>query len=398
MNKKIIMVLSASLVLSGVLAGCGNENAATENDKPAEQEQAANNEETNQDQSNATEDKGVRDEVAAYQEIIELLEVEEGEAIDWDNLTTTYEEGLKQAVSAKSNEFDAALQAAMAGGKEGQLEPEVAEELIDKLIQSYFYQKQKSLHKDIVELMEQEQTDAAQQKFEELKYLVQEVMIPTASKRDQYYGTDMQTQIENGLSLQEQALNEGNADDFAVYKQITDKSIYRSYYLAAQSYAEKIEKAVQEGNADPTALKKMQAEAWGFYQAIKGSLSGGDEEAALTLNDWFDLSKTNPEDINAEQVSQLFVKAFVGKILSYHEKAPKALEEGDLRGARGSALEGNTFLKAIELALIEKLGQDETDQLFDKAEKWYKAIENENGEEAKPYSDEITTALKQMVQ
>ncbi|MFP3489835.1 hypothetical protein R0K20_19755, partial [Staphylococcus sp. SIMBA_130] len=88
------------------------------------------------------------------------------------------------------------------------------------------------------------------------------------------------------------------------------------YYLAANSYAEKIEEAVNSGETEE--LQIMQTEALGFYQAIKGSLSGGDEEAAQKLSELFDISN-DPEAIKADEVSNLFEKAFAGKIKGYHE-------------------------------------------------------------------------------
>ncbi|KHF29778.1 hypothetical protein LR68_01563 [Anoxybacillus sp. BCO1] len=53
-----------------------------------------------------------------------------------------------------------------------------------------------------------------------------------------------------------------------MYIQLTDKSIYRSFYLASKSYAEKIEAGVKEGKAEDE-LKGQQAEAWAFYKRSK---------------------------------------------------------------------------------------------------------------------------------
>src|SRR5690606_17031292 len=123
------------------------------------------------------------------------------------------------------------------------------------------------------------------------------------------------------LTVQEEALTQDKKDDFNVYIQLTDKSIYKIFYLAANGYAEKMDEAGQAGEEEK--LKIMQAEAYGFFQAIKDSLSGGDEDASKQLNTLFALDNDS-KAIKAAEVKSLFNKAIKGKIFSYHEKAPAA--------------------------------------------------------------------------
>ena len=170
-------------------------------------------------------------------------------------------------------------------------------------------------------------------------------------------------------------LSEGNMEDFAVTKQVTDKSIYKSYYLASNSYAEKIEEAVKTGETDE--LQVMQTEALGLYQAIKGSLSGGDEEAAEKLSELFDISN-DPEAIKADEVNDLFAKAFTGKIKGYHEKVAELAKEDKLSEGKEAAMEANVFLKAIEMPLMEAIGEEETDAVYEDAQNWFDAVASES--------------------
>ncbi|OZM57913.1 hypothetical protein CIB95_06040 [Lottiidibacillus patelloidae] len=395
MNKKGLKIFAGVLLAGSLLVGCNSEKEQGNEEN--------NNQEQNQEQNEfAIENTTTAKQVAAYVEIMtELGNAKEGNAVDWDKVKATYVDTLQSAVAEVSSDLDTAITAAIEGGKTEQIDANVARQIIDKTTQSYFYNKQKSLHKDVIAAMKAGNDLDAKNIFAELKHLVNEVMLPTAVKRDGYYGlTDedsMEQNILAGLSAQEQALNTGNVDDYSVYKQITDKTLYRSYYLAALSYVEKIEAAVTSGEYDTVSLQNKQAEAWGFYQAIKGSLSGGDEEAALKIDEKLTLFVSNPENLKAEEVSELFTKAFVGKIKSYHAKAPKALEENDVTSARGSALEGNVFMQDIKLVMIEKLGAEKTEETFANANSWFEAISNGNVEEAATYSASIVEALDMLV-
>lgn len=394
------LLLFASITLAGsMLVACGSEESATE---PKEEVKSETSSQGQEEKTETVEfvlaDTATAKEVADYKAMMdELNKMKEDKEVDWSLVETTYQNVLK----AVAGDLDTFIASGINAGKNGELDQNVARQLIDKGTQSYFYSKQKALHGDVVTALEAGDQAAAEGAFEELKHVITEVILPTAEKRDGYYeltGEDSLVEnIQNGLALQEEALASGNVDDFSVYKQITDKSIYRSYYLASNSYAEKIAAAVSEGKTDETELKIMQAEGLGFLQAIKGSLSGGNEEAANKLQELFDFSQTDAVLINPEEVSNLFTQAFIGKITSYHEKAAVSLEEGKVTEARVQAMEGNVFLKDIELALNEKLGEEKTTELLDSAQKWYEAITAENAEEAAKHSEAVVPVLTSVV-
>jgi hypothetical protein len=394
------LLLFASITLAGtVLAACGNSEEVAQKPK----EEVAEETTTGQEKETKTEEVVIEEtatakEVADYKAMMdELNKMKEEKEVDWSLVESTYGSSLK----AVTGDLDVFITSGLNAGKNGELDQNVARQLIDKGTQSYFYQKQKQLHKDVIVALEAGDQGKAETAFAELKHLMNEVIIPTAEKRDGYYeltGEDsMVENIQNGLALQEEALASGNKDDFSVYVQITDKSVYRSYYLASNSYAKKIAQAVSEGKKDELELKIMQTEALGFYQAISGSLSGGDEEAANKLQELFDFSKTDAATLNPDEVSGLFTKAFIGKITGYHGKVAESLKAGEITKARVQAMEGNVFLKDIELVLIEKLGEGKTSELLDAAQKWYEAISSENAEEAAKQSEIIVPVLNGVV-
>ncbi|WP_243386114.1 hypothetical protein [Bacillus kexueae] len=395
-KSKALSLFATALLAGGVLAACSDEKA--------EEQETTSTEETETAEETEAADQGVTVEaqVSAYQELkTELEKMKEDQEVDWSMVQSTYAEKLQAEVNKidESGEYDQAISAAISAGQNGELEENVARQIIDKVTQSYFYQKQKSLHNDVVAALEAGNVEEAKTAFEEIKHLANEVFIPTAVKRDGYYELSGEASLEQninaGLAAQEEALNNENIDDYKVFKQITDKSIYRSYYLASNSYAEKIVAGVEEGK-QADELKIMQAEAWGFLQAIKGSLAGGDEEATTKLNELFSLDATDPATINAEEVSQLFVQAILGKTKSYHEKAAASLEAEANVDARVQALEGNMFMKMIEIELNEALGEEKAKEAFELAQKWFDAVTAANAEEAKTYSEEVLALLQEV--
>ncbi|MFZ3588386.1 hypothetical protein ACOI1C_03720 [Bacillus sp. DJP31] len=405
MKKRTVLSFFATALLAGaVLSGCGNdEKTAVE---PVTTESEVVEETDTEDATSAVETVAVEEsltgkQLTAYHTMMdEAGKAKEGQVVDWELVSMTYTEGLQSAVTEVDESYDQGITAAIGAAINSEIEPIIAKQLVDKLSQAYFYQKQKNLHKDVIAALEAKDQPKAEAAFEEIKFLVNGLLLPTAMKRDEYYkfpnDSSMEENILTGLSTQEEALKAGNLDDYKVFLQITDKSVYRSYFLAARSYAEKIEAAVKEGKSG-LDLQIMQAEAWGFYQAIKGSLSGGDEAAAARLDEIFSLSTTPAETIKAQEVQNLFVKAIVGKITGYHEKVVTSLAEEKVVDARIQALEGNMFSKAIELDLKAKLGEDKAVETLKQAEEWYNAIIDGNKDKASTHSKAVVDALTELV-
>ncbi|WP_079509974.1 hypothetical protein [Mesobacillus jeotgali] len=399
MKKKHLKVIFASfLMASTVLAACGGNESAEkpEDKKQAETEKKPEDTKTQETKEVNVEDTDAAKQAAAYAEMMtELSKAKEEQKVNWDTVKEKYDAGLQKDIAELTPEFDQAIQAAIAAGKNGEMEPIISVQLIDKTTQSYFYQNQKALQKEAVAALTEDKKEDADLAFAQIKHLAEKVFIPTAEKRDTYYelsgDSSLVENINSGLTAQEEALNSGNAEDFQVFLQVTDKSIYRSYYLAAKSYAEKMEAGAKEGK-DSKELSIMQAEAWGFYQAIKGSLGGGDEAAAAQLDKLFTINTTDPATIKSTETNALFAKAVAGKIKGYYEKAPNLLAENAVE-AKVSAMEGNMFLKMLQGQMTEKLGEEKTQAVFADAEAWFNAISENEPEDAKAKGDAVISAV-----
>ncbi|GAB7388934.1 hypothetical protein BSNK01_27720 [Bacillaceae bacterium] len=394
-------ILAGWLVAGGaLLAACGNqaEDAAKNETGRQEQQETAKQEQlqeqTSSHDKHADSDAaaGAQANVKAYKEMIaELNKMQNNEPVDFDKIQQLYANELQQEVNGVSPEWDQAIGAAINAAKNKEIDPNISRQLIDKTIQSYFYQAQKDLHKKIEEALQAGNKEAALAHYDALVVYVDEVLKPTAAKRDEYWKVDMVNQIELGLQKEKEAIENNKPEDVSVYKQIVDKTIYRSHYLAALKYAKEIEENAKKGDLEKAKVE--QAEAWGFYQAIKGSLGDGDEKAANELQRLFSI-ETDVKEVSFDKVNKLFVQAFIGKIKGYHEKVAAELAEG--KDGRGHAMEANVFLKDIELALKEFLGEATAKQALADAETWFAAVTAKNGEEAKTASEKVTAVLDQL--
>ncbi|WP_108669374.1 hypothetical protein [Peribacillus acanthi] len=395
-KRELTKIFAGFLFSAAVLTGC---NSSDEVEKKEETKQETTKEESKAEEKVAFDINATSSakEVGAYLAIKQELEkMKENQPVDWDMAIEKYSSELKNPINEVSSEFQQATEVALNSGKSGELDQHLARQLFDKSVQSYFYQKQKTLQKDAAAKLAEGDVEAATAAFEEIKHLSTEVFIPTATKRDEYYQlTGEASMVENinaGLAAQEEALTNNKPEDFDLYIQLTDKSIYKSYYLAANSYGEKIAQGVTEGKTEEE-LKQMQAEAWGFFQAIKGSLSGGDEAAAMKLDQLFALDQTQVKAINAEEVNSLFTKAINGKIKGYHEKVNAAASAGKIAEAKVEALEANMFMKMLELNIQSKLGEEKANEAFAQAEQWFNAVSENNPEEAKSASEAVLSVL-----
>ncbi|MEI5905589.1 hypothetical protein WAK64_00730 [Bacillus spongiae] len=393
MKKRQLKQIFASFLISGaVLAGCSSDDEPKEvENEMVEKEEEKEMEETPELKAEA--------EIAAFTSMKEELnKAKENQEVDWSVVSTSYEEHLKGSIDNVDGEIGTAIEAAIEGGSTGDLDANVARQLVDKLTQSYFYKVQKGLQKEVAAELEAGNKENANTLFSEISVIAEQIFLPTAEKRDGYYELSgefsMVENINNGLTVQQEAIDNEKADDYKIYAQLTDKSIYKSYYLAANSYAEKIGAAIEEGKEE-IELQIMQAEGYGFLQAIVGSLSGGDEEAATKLNELFSLS-TDVSTLENAEISSLFVNAIAGKAKIYHEKVVEALEAGEETEAKVEAMEGNMFLNMLQVQITEQLGEEQTAEVMGQAQSWFDAVNSGDKEAAQKHSDAIVTVLDQL--
>ena len=390
--KKRLKVASL-FITAGLLAACGNSNEETTTaPKKEKTEQTA---ETNTNAGIAA--TTLKDELTIFSSIkAELDKAKEGQTIDWKMVTTSYDSKLKGGVTTAAPEIDEVISSALAGVESKDLDENVARQLVDKGIQSYFYKLQKSTQATAEEAVVAGKTDEATAALSDIKEMSKTVFIPTAEKRDASYGfkneDSIAQAINSGLTAQEEAITAKKAADFNVAKQLTDKSIYRSFYLAALGYAQKIEDGVKAGT-DEKELQMEQAEGYGFLLAIEESLAGGDEAAVAKLKELYDFSKTKPADVQFKEVESLFAKALTEKIDGYHEEAQEALEKKEVDTARVEAMEANMFVIAMKPTLENRLGKEKAQTILTDANAWYTLVEK-GDVKAEQTGDRIVDALE----
>ena len=390
--KKRLKVASL-FITAGLLAACGNSEETTTAPKKEKTEQTS---ETNTNAGIAA--TTLKDELTIFSSIkAELDKAKEGQTIDWKMVTTSYESKLKGGVTTAAPEIDEVISSALAGVESKDLDENVARQLVDKGIQSYFYKLQKSTQATAEEAVVAGKTDEATAALSDIKEMSKTVFIPTAEKRDASYGfkneDSIAQAINSGLTAQEEAITAKKAADFNVAKQLTDKSIYRSFYLAALGYAQKIEDGAKAGT-DEKELQMEQAEGYGFLLAIEESLAGGDEAAVAKLKELYDFSKTKPADVQFKEVESLFAKALTEKIDGYHEEAQEALEKKEVDTARVEAMEANMFVIAMKPTLENRLGKEKAQTILTDANAWYTLVEKGDVKAAEQTGDRIVDALE----
>ncbi|WP_294750321.1 hypothetical protein, partial [uncultured Exiguobacterium sp.] len=359
--KKRLKVASIFMV-AGILAACGSNETDTS---------APKKEKTEQSTETKSPDAGIAattltDELTIFSSIkTELDKAKEGQAIDWKMVTTSYESKLKGGVETTAPEIEQVIQSALAGVEAKDLDENIARQLVDKGLQSYFYKLQKATQAKAEEALVAGKPEAATEALKDVEAMAKTVFIPTAEKRDASYGFKNEDAIAqaitSGLAAQQEAIDAKELGDFNVAKQVTDKSIYRSFYLAALGYAQKIEDGVKAGT-DEKELQMEQAEGYGFLLAIEESLAGGDEEAVKMLKERYDFSKTKPADVSYKEIEELFANALTEKVDGYHEEAQEAIEKKDVDTARAEAMEANMFVVAMKPTLENRLGKDKAAQ------------------------------------
>lgn len=389
--KKSLKVASLFMT-AGLLAACGNSEETTTAPKKEKTEQTSETK-TNAGIAATT----LKDELTIFSSIkAELDKAKENQAIDWKMVQTSYDSKLKGGVTTAAPEIDEVISSALAGVESKELDENIARQLMDKGIQSYFYKLQKSTQATAEEAVKAGKTDEATAALNDIQDMSETVFIPTAEKRDASYGfkneDSIAQAINSGLTAQEEAITSKNIADFNVAKQLTDKSIYRSFYLAALGYAQKIEDGVKAGT-DEKELQMEQAEGYGFLLAIEESLAGGDEEAVATLKERYDFSKTKPADVKFKEIESLFAKALTEKIDGYHEETQEALEKKDIDTARVEAMEANMFVIAMKPTLENRLGKETAQTVLADASAWYALVEK-GDLKAEETGDQITDALE----
>lgn len=227
MKKRHLKAIFAMFLLTGgVLAGCSNaEKTAT----------TGKQEETKTEKTKQTEEE--KQEInygEAFKEAVtELAKANEGQNVDFDKVMAIYTTKLQPLVQKRDAELqetvDQHLTTALNAGKDGSIDKVVVEQIFDKLMQKVFYTTIKQEFTEIEENWNNK--DAVKEEVEEAKEFYK-ILQPTVEKRDAAYGTTLVDTINGGFSEIESAVEKGDTLAFALGKQVIDKTLMKTFYLA----------------------------------------------------------------------------------------------------------------------------------------------------------------------
>ncbi|MDQ6423244.1 copper amine oxidase N-terminal domain-containing protein [Paenibacillus sp. LHD-117] len=224
----------------------------------------------------------------------------------------------------------------------GKLSVGQAKQAVDKGLQWYFYFYIRDLISNKVRpALANKDFDAATVEFHKVVQIYEGVTQGTVAKRDATYGLDMVGILKGTIEQLLKDLKEKDADDFNVHRQVLDKTIIKTYSLAAFTYATNI--PTKPAADQPTAV----TEGYFLYLPVYTYLRGGSAEDADYILNAF--ASGDPGRIDKDKIQAAMQRAMIGKVSEYVANALTKLAAGDLQGARGYAMEGNMFLSTQEV-------------------------------------------------
>lgn len=348
-TKIAAMILASSLVLSA----CGAKDDAKTNGNQTSPSPAA---------SEAPKQSDASADVKAFKDILEELAkgTAEGGKVDYDKVEKLYNEQFKKLAAARDPEVtEGQIAGAIKAGKDGTLKPDLVKQLVDKLGQKILFLSVRNEFKELETNFDDKAKAKADLEDAKVYY---SVLKTTVDKRDTAYQTQMASVIDGALQDIGKAIDSGKKLDFLLAKQVADKTIMKTFYLAAggsKGYGFKIESAVKEGK-DP---KVEQAEGWAFYQSLYTYLVKPAKEDAEWLQNQFDL-KTSTKDIKGDQIKKAFVRGFAAVAKSEYKESVE--NWGKDKGVI-TALEGALFIQVIDEDVKQILGEADAKTLNEKA-------------------------------
>lgn len=386
MRKRDLTKIFAAFLLTGsVLAGCGTDEKSNEEKAPASADSKQVEKKDEAEQENV-------DYSASFEEAkAELSKAKEDKEVDFDKVTSIYQDDLQELVQKRDQEFedtvDEHISTALEAGKEGSLDQVVVAQLFDKLMQKVFYTTMKHEFTEVAENWGNK--EEVNEEIEEAKEFYG-ILESTVQKRDQAYDTNMVDAINGGFDEMEKAVEEDDELGFQLGKQVVDKTLMKTFYLAAgalpNGYAMK---ASEEAKEDAEAAKAEQAEGWAFYQSLASYLSGNAPEEAEFINNQFDL-QTDVTTIDPEAVNHAFVRGF--SKIALHEYEESAEYWGEDKSAI-TALEGALFIDLISSDIKRLMGEEVYQSLSTDAQSYLEAVKSQDKEKA----ETLRTNLEKML-
>ncbi|MCR8851000.1 hypothetical protein NQ095_21520 [Rossellomorea sp. SC111] len=390
MRKRDLTKIFAAFLLTGsVLAGCGTDEKSSEDKTSA----------SNDSKQVEKEDEAEQEEIdfsASFEEAkAELSKAKEDKEVDYDKVTSIYKDDLQELVQKRDQEsegtVDEHISTALEAGKDGSLDQVVVAQIFDKLMQKVFYTSMKHEFTEVAENWGNK--EEVNEEIEEAKEFYA-ILEPTVQKRDQAYDTKMIDAINGGFSEMEKAVEEDKELGFQLGKQVVDKTLMKTFYLAAgalpNGYAMK---ASEEAKENAEAAKAEQAEGWAFYQSLDSYLSGNAPEEAEMINKQFDL-QTDVTSIDPEAVNHAFVRGF--SKIAIHEYEESGENWGEDKAAI-TALEGALFIDLISSDIKSIMGEEAYQSLSSNAQSYLEAVKSQDKEKAETLRTDIQNVLNDVV-
>ncbi|MFE4240879.1 hypothetical protein [Peribacillus butanolivorans] len=376
-----------------VLTACNtSEKQASEGAEEKKQEQTVDKEETKKE----SEINEVNYAQVFQEAITELEKAKAGKEVDFDKVTDLYKNNLQSLVQDRDAEFedklDQHITTALQAGKEGTMDKVVVKQIFDKLMQKVFYTTMKH---DFTEVDEKwgNKEDVTKEIEEAKGYYA--ILQSTVEKRDTAYGTNMVDVIAGGFAEMEKAVEADDQVGFSLGKQVVDKTIMKTFYLATgavpNGYATKVADAAKK---DKEEAKVEQAEGWAFYQSLFGYLNGHAAEEAAFIQQQFDL-QTDSAKLDPAEVNKAFVRGFSKIALDEYKESEEFWGEDK---SPITALEGALFIDIIGEDIKGLIGEAEYSKLTDNAQQYLEAAKAKDKKAGEPLLKELQATLQSVIE
>ncbi|MGO0058834.1 hypothetical protein ACTID9_02165 [Brevibacillus fluminis] len=390
---KYIAAIAVSIGLLAAGCSAGEKNTATTAGTDQNQAQSASQQPAQEQKKKQSPTDYAK---AAEALVAELEKGKDGGTVDWAKAQKMYSDNLKALVQARDSENEGQvndqLEAAMNAGKSGSLSAGVVAELHEKLMQNIGFL---SMRHDFKEANEKFSDKAsAKREVNEAKEFYDGLLKGMVEKRDAAYSSQMGSAIDSGFTGMMNAIDKGDSLSFNLGKQIVDKTLMKAFYFASgaeKGYGYKLENMVKEGTKED--LKAEQAEAWAFFQSLKGYLIENDKASTEFINQQFDLTN-DVKNIKGDAINQAFVHAFAATAKGEYTET---MENWGKDKAMITALEGALFIDVINADLPKALGGEaQAKTLIGNAQKLLDEVKAGNKEKAVELHKQVLAALDQV--
>ncbi len=388
-KRELKKIIAGLLMTSALLTACSTTQEKTEKTDEKKQEEKVNTKEEKAEKE--------ADVAAVYNDAIaELDKAKEGKKVDFAAVSESYTKNLQGLVQKLDSESEAQndqhITAALQAGKEGAMDPVVARQIFDKLMQKVFYLTVKHEFAEVDENWANK--EKVNEEIEEAKEYYA-ILQSTVEKRDAANGTNMVSVIAGGFDEIEKAVEADDHQAFLLGKQVVDKTLMKTFYLAAGSipngYATK---AAAEAKVDQKLAKVEQAEGWAFYQSLFSYLNKHAEEETAFIEKQFNL-ETDVTSLDPAAVNKAFVRGFAKIALSEYAESQEAWGE---EKAPVTALEGALFIDIIGEDIKGLLGEEAYKTLSEQAQQYLEKAKSKDKAAGEPILAEIQSTLNKVIE